>query len=193
MEYGDDRVRRPMKAIVVAAFAGLLLFICLSVVLRAGVARRARAMLVAFLSVLALLVLIHLLTPPDLGFLDPGLVTPIGWIDLAFAVFLYSVGFFGGILQLYNLADRGFSLRILIDILEAPSQEMTLDEVMSGYSSGRGIGWMYAKRLADMLSVGLAKVECENLVLTPKGRRAATVFGRLQEFARVTAPAREQA
>jgi hypothetical protein len=45
---------------------------------------------------------------------------------------------------------------------------------------------MYAKRLNDMLSGGLARVEGEFLVLTPKGRRIAKLFTWLQEFARVT-------
>jgi hypothetical protein len=181
-----------MKAILIAAMAELLLFACVSASLRSGVtARRARAMLIAFLSVLPVLVAVHLLTPPDLGFLPAELVMPIAWVDIAFAAFLYSAGFFGGILQLYNLADRGFSLRILIDILQAPSQAMRLDDVMKGYSAGHGIAWMYAKRLDDLQSAGLAKVQGETLVLTPKGRRAAKVFTWLQEFARIAPTARD--
>src|SRR5262249_44394277 len=129
-----------MKAILVAALAELLLFVCVSARLQSGTTKqRAILMLIAFLSVLPVLLAVHMLTPSDLGFLSAELVIPIAWIDVAFAVFLYSVGFFGGILQLYNLADRGFSLRILIDILEAPSQVMSLDDVMQGYSAGRGI------------------------------------------------------
>jgi hypothetical protein len=183
-----------MKAILLAALAELLLFACVSAFLRSGVTRRrARSMLIAFLSLLPVLLVAHLLTPPDLGFLPAELVMPIAWVDIAFAVFLYSVGFFDGILQLYNLADRGFSLRILIDILEAPSQTMRLDDVMQGYSAGRGIAWMYAKRLEDMQSAGLAKVEGASLVLTPKGQRVAKLFTWLQEFARVTQTAREVA
>ena len=183
-----------MKAVLVAAFAELLLLTCVSVLLRAGATqRRARLLFIVFVAVLPVLLSVHLLTPPDLGFLGAGLVTPIAWVDLAFALFLYSVGFFGGILQLYNLADRGLSLRILIDILETPSKAMTLDDVMKGYSGGRGIGWMYAKRLRDLQSAGLARVEGENLALTPKGRRVAKLFTRLQELARVAPAAREGA
>jgi hypothetical protein len=183
-----------MKAILLAALAELVLFACISAFLRLGVtSRRARSMLIAFLSLLPVLLLTHLVTPPDLGFLPAELAMPIAWIDIAFAVFLYGVGFFGGILQLYNLADRGFSLRILIDILEAPSQTMRLGDVMQGYSAGRGIAWMYAKRLEDMQSAGLAKVEGEFLVLTPKGERLAEVFTWLQQFARVARAASEAA
>lgn len=190
MEYGDDRAGRPMKAVLLAAFAGLLLLTCVSALLRAGrTQRRARLLLIVFAAVLPVLLSVHLLTPPDLGFLGAGLVTPIAWIDLAFAIFLYGAGFFGGILQLYNLADRGFSLRILIDILETPSKAMTLDDVMKGYSGGRGISWMYAKRLQDMQSAGLARVEGDCLALAPKGQRVAKLFVELQDFARVPATA----
>ncbi|SRR6266511_3977780 len=183
-----------MKAILIAALAELLLFACVSAFLRSGVTRRrARSMLIAFLSLLPVLLVAHLLTPPDLGFLPAELVMPIAWVDIAFAVFLYSVGFFGGILQLYNLADRGFSLRTLIDILEAPSKTMRLDDVMRGYSAGRGIAWMYTKRLDDMQSAGLVKVEGDYLVLTPKGQRVAQLFTWLQEFARAAPSADEVA
>ena len=175
-----------MKAIIVATLAELLLLVGVSWCLRSGITdQRARLMLIAFLSVLPLLLAIHLLTPPDLGFLSAELVMPIAWVDIVFSVFLYSVGFFGGILQLYNLADRGFSLRILIDVLEAPLGAMSFDDVMQAYSAGRGIGWMYAKRLNDMQSGGLAGVEGDCLVLTPKGRRVARFFTWLQEFARI--------
>jgi hypothetical protein len=194
MESSDDRARQSMKAILIAGMAELLLFACVSASLRSGMTqRRARLMLIAFLSGLPVLVAVHVLTSPDLGFLAAELVMPIAWVDIAFAVFLYGVGFFGGILQRYNLADRGFSLRILIDILETPSQAMRLDDVMQGYSAGRGIAWMYAKRLEDMQSASLAKVEGDSLVLTPKGQRVAELFTWLQEFARVAPSAGEAA
>jgi hypothetical protein len=183
-----------MKAILVAALAELLLLVVVSWSMRSGIThRRARLMLIAFMSVLPMLLAIHFLTPPDLGFLNAELVMPIAWVDIVFSVFLYSVGFFGGILQLYNLADRGFSLRILIDILETPSGAMSLDDVVRGYSAGRGIGWMYAKRLNDLQSGGLARLEGECLVLTPKGRRVAKFFTWLQEFARIAPKAGDAA
>jgi hypothetical protein len=176
-----------MKPILVAALAELLLFVLVSACWRSGMTRPgAASMLVAFLCVLPVLLAVELLTPPDLGFLGGELVVPIGWVDVGFALFLYTVGFFGGILQLYNLADRGFSLRILIDILEAPAQETSLDRIMSAYSAGRGIAWMYDKRLDNMRSAGLARVEGTGLVLTWKGRRVAQLFTWLQEFARAS-------
>jgi hypothetical protein len=100
-------------------------------------------------------------------------------------LFLYTAGFFGGVLQLYNLADRGFSLRILIDILHAPSGAMRLDDVMSGYGGGRGIAWMYRKRIDGMIATGLVVADASRLLLTARGRRAAHLLSLLQDFAHV--------
>jgi hypothetical protein len=84
-----------MKAVFVALLAGVALFAITTLFLRlAATERRARGMLVAFLAVLPFLVLFHFATPSDLGFLPNCLVTPVVSVDLAFAVFLYSVGFF---------------------------------------------------------------------------------------------------
>jgi hypothetical protein len=64
---------------------------------------------------------------------------------------------------------------------------------MQVYSAGRGIAWMYAKRLEDMQSAGLAKIEEDFLVLTPKGQRVAELFASLQEFVRAAPSAVEVA
>src|SRR6187549_3904342 len=109
-----------MKAILIAALFGLLLFGACSIALRYAVTtRRARLLTVLFLGALALLVLVHLATPENLGFLPSAWVAPYALVDLGFCVFLFTVGFLGGLLQLYNLTDRGLSLRMLIDILES--------------------------------------------------------------------------
>jgi hypothetical protein len=52
---------------------------------------------------------------------------------------------------------------------------------------------MYAKRLEDMQSAGLAKIEEDFLVLTPKGQRVAELFASLQEFVRAAPSAVEVA
>jgi len=174
-----------MKPVLLALVCGVLLFAAASVAFNlSGTKRRARALLVIYLVVLALLVVLELTTPANLGILPPTLVTPLWWVDLGFAVFLFSAGFFGCVLQLYNLADRGFSLRIMIDILGSPGG-LTADEIMTGYSAGRGIPWMYQKRLDGLVATGLVRLADGQLFLTPKGERTARLFGGLQEFARV--------
>jgi hypothetical protein len=141
-------------------------------------------MLMVFLAIAPVLIALVLLTPADLGMLPDGLSNPLMLVDLGFTLFLYTAGFFGGLLQLYNLADRGFSLRILIDALELQSACTSLDQVMPGYSAGKGISWMYEKRIAGMTSTGLARIEGDSITLTERGWRAARVFAWLRDFTR---------
>lgn len=104
------------------------------------------------------------------------------WIDFAFSFFLYIAGFFGGVLQLYNLADRGFSLRILIDIYEHPFGKMSVDDIMTGYSGGQGIDWMYSKRIRGMVSLGLVEIQDGLIVNTDKGKKISRIFYRLRSL-----------
>ena len=127
-----------MKAILLAFMAGVLLLAIGTWLLRRKPGGKAGVTLTGvFLAIVPVLAIAYLSTPASLGILPSSFLIPIPTLELAFCLFLYAAGFFGGVLQLYNLADRGFSLRILIDILHAPSRTMTLDEVMTGYSGGR--------------------------------------------------------
>jgi hypothetical protein len=173
-----------MKAILLALSAGALLFaVGTWQSRRATGTKGASAWLASFLAILPLLAITHLLTPPDLGILPRDFQIPLLAVDLAFCMFLYAAGFFGGLLQLYNLADRGFSLRILIDILHAPSGAMMRDDVFSGYGGGQGVAWMYRKRIDGMIATGLVIAEAGRLILTARGRRAAHLLSALQDFA----------
>ena len=174
-----------MKAILLALIAGLAVFVIATTLFRLFRAdRMAKTLLLIFLVVAPCLAGLVLLTPPDMGFLPAQLVNPWITVDLGFALFLYTAGFFGGVLQLYNLADRGFSLRILIDALEVQSGYTSVDKVMSGYSAGKGIVWMYDKRIEGMTSTGLVTLEAGDMKLTAKGWRAAHLFAWLREFTR---------
>lgn len=147
---------------------------------------RARQLTLCYLACLVALALLWRQTPDDLGFLAPGLLAEPRWLDFAAMLFYFSAAFFGGILQLYNLADRGFSLRILIDLMEAP-ESPDVDRLMAGYSRGRGISWMYRKRIDDLLAGGFIRKENRSLVLTPKGAALAMLFARLRRFFRLQA------
>ena len=173
-----------MKAILLSAATGLLLFILCTACLRySRPHNRVRMLGGLFLALLPLLALAHIATPPDLGFLSRDSLVSIPGLDLVFAMALYATGFFGGILQLYNLADRGLSLRMLIDILEEPSGKMSADEIMTSYGGGQGIIWMYDKRIRDMLSSGLVRETDGNLVLTRRGVVLARVYSALRAVA----------
>ena len=173
-----------MKAILLSAATGLLLFILCTACLRYSRPHdRVRMLGGLFIALLPLLALAHIATPADLGFLSRDSLVSISGLDLVFAMALYATGFFGGILQLYNLADRGLSLRMLIDILEEPSGKMSADEIMTSYGGGQGIIWMYDKRIRDMLSSGLVRETDGNLVLTRRGIVLARVYSALRAVA----------
>jgi hypothetical protein len=139
-------------------------------------AHRARQMLFVYLFCLALLVVIWFATPDDLGFVGRSLLAKPAWLDFAATLFFFSAGFFGGALQLYNLCDRGFSLRILIDILEAPIGAVDVDYLAANYSSGRGLVWMYRKRIDDIIAARFIDQADKRIVLTAKGQTFANLF-----------------
>ena len=72
---------------------------------------------------------------------------------------------------------------MLIDILEKPSGKMSANEIMRSYGSGKGVIWMYDKRVRDMLSSGLVRETDGNLVLTRRGIVLARVYSALRSIA----------
>ena len=140
-----------MKAIGLATAMTIVLLLLATLTFRLFQSeQRVRQLAVLYAICAVLLVCLWLVTPDELGVLPPSLVVVPGWLDLLLTVFFFSAAFFGGVLQLYNLADRGFSLRILIDALEHPSGTVDIDRLIGEYGGGRGIRWMYDKRVGDM-------------------------------------------
>jgi hypothetical protein len=173
-----------LKGVVVAMVAGAMCFTVLTIGLRAlDVRRRAGFMVSVWLLTVPAFVTLHYVTPADLGFLPASMTEPWPVADLLLGVIAYAAVFFGGILQLYNLADRGLSLRVLIDL--TTSGPMTVDEMVKAYSAGRGMRWMYAKRMEGLIDHDLVRQNGERVALTPSGRRAAVIFARLQRILRI--------
>jgi len=137
---------------------------------------------VAFLCAWAALPLLWWATPDDLGLLPAWLQTEPRWLDLLTMQFYFFAAYFGGALQLYNLADRGLSLRVLIDIVERPQHMWSADRVVESYSCGQGLRWMYGKRMRDLRANGLVLVDAGVVSLTERGRRSAEVFFTLRRL-----------
>src|ERR1051325_1099036 len=139
-----------MKALLLAALATLVYLGLVTAIFRGHGVRQRAALMVRLWRVTAPVVVVaYLVTPSDLGFLPADWADQPGWAGVLFLVLAYAAAVFGGVLQLYNLAERGFSLRILIDVDESPRGAMTAAEIMHEYGGGRGFGWMYQKRLDD--------------------------------------------
>jgi hypothetical protein len=172
-----------MKAILLALLGTVVYLGLVTLVLRvASTQRRAAALLYLFLGTLPVVLAIHVLTPPSFGILPPDFMEASPWIDRAFGLYLYTAAFFGGSLQLYNLAERGFSLRVLIDVLESPTGAMTKEQALRRYGGGRGIGWMYQKRLDGLREQRLIDPQAARLKMTPRGERTAGVFRSLRSL-----------
>jgi hypothetical protein len=74
------------------------------------------------------------------------------------------IGFLGlAYMQVFSLTVRGFSLRIMGDIAEHGPR--TFEEIIRGYSGGRGLDWMFEKRVAALESLGILRREGECMTL----------------------------
>ena len=173
-----------MKSLLLAGAASATSVLAITVIFQfLRVERRAVTMVTLFVITLPAFVLAHVLTPRDLGFLPGWLTEPSRAADLVFGLLLYTAVFLGGVLQLYNLADRGFSLRILIDLDELGP--MSASAVAKAYSAGQGITWMYRKRLDGLFRQGLVHFDEGVVRLSDAGGRTARVFDGLQRFVRL--------
>ena len=166
-----------MKAIIVASVMAIMLLLLQTLLLRYhSTEHRARGLNILFLSLCAILSLAWWMTPDDLGFLPSQFLTEPRWLDFGATLFFFSAAFFGGALQLYNLSDRGLSLRILIDIVEDPGARWSAPRVVRHYSHGRGLQWMYKKRIRDLVAHDLISVKDDRFILTTRGRAVGKTF-----------------
>ena len=166
-----------MKAIILATAMTIVLLAVVTIALRFHqTAQRAKQMTLIYFGCAILLVLAWFSTSVDLGFLAPSLLIEPGWLDFSLMLFFFTAAFFGGTLQLYNLADRGFSLRILIDVEQTNSHAVDADWLVANYGGGKGLTWMYAKRIEGLLETKLVDRKAEIIELTSKGERAAAVL-----------------
>ena len=174
-----------MKAVLLAVVMCVVYLILVSIAFRMSrVNIRTAAFLTRlFLFTLPAAIAIYYLTPRDLGFL-PGSLIENPAIEVAFLLFLYVSAFFGGILQVYGLADRGFSLRISIDI-EKSGGCMTVPEVIGSYSMGKGTKWMYQKRIDGLAALSLIEVQGTIITATASGQCVAAPMTTLRRFLRV--------
>ena len=178
-----------MKAICLASAMTVILLALATLGFRFFSSRkRARQMTMIYLACLLALIGVWSATPDDLGFLSRSLIIEPSWLDLPLALFFFSAAFFGGALQLYNLAERGLSLRILIDVLEAPNESLDVPELMAAYGGGEGISGMYRKRIEGLIEAGFVRRAHDSIVLTAKGVNTAGLFARIRHFLRLPPP-----
>lgn len=100
------------------------------------------------------------------------------------AVFLYLAGCVG-CLAVQSLLSRGYSLRILRDLLERGG-DASVDSLKSEYGGGLGVRGLIAKRLHTLASLQFLHFQGNQVgPLTPLGKVVATTTSRLREFLRL--------
>src|SRR5258708_38762402 len=73
---------------------------------------------------------------------------------LDFAAGLAALGFLVlGYVEFWSIIERSFSLRLLIDLSEAP-EGLTREQIAKSYSGGRGVRWLMEKRVGDPVRSG---------------------------------------
>jgi len=170
-----------VKEILLASLFSLVYLAGLTAILRIGIRNPVKWMFRGQWVLALLLLYTHYSTSGNLGFLpDDGLQSHS--IDIIVCVFFYIASISGGWIQLYNLADRGLSLRILIDILGSKQEGLNVDEVSARYSESKGIRWMYQKRLNDLAKLELIEILEGQVSLTSKGKKTGVIFRMLRKF-----------
>jgi len=103
-----------------------------------------------------------------------GLLRGRAWWDAAiWQTFAVYGCLFQGYLQFFFLAERGFSLRIVMEIARAGEQGLSRDELLGQYSEGKGLGWMLDKRLAHLEAARFVRVDGGWYVNIARGALAA--------------------
>lgn len=69
-------------------------------------------------------------------------------------------------MEIFSMICRGFSLRIVIDILK--KGQLDLDEVLTGYADGKGVDWIIEKRLQGLHDIGFIEMDQEKITLKSK-------------------------
>ena len=97
-----------MKALILVAAACIAYFVVFTWMFRIlQVQKRVALLLGLWVASVPLFIVAYLITPATLGILPFELVDAPTWAGLVFGMLVYVAAFFGGLLQLYQLTERG--------------------------------------------------------------------------------------
>ena len=123
------------------------------------------SMVVWFAPIPVAYVALHLLTPPDLGFLSERFAGGAAALSLLNGLALLVLLFLTGVLFYYH-ADRSITVRLLIEMARAPQQRMTMDQMQAVC----GVEVLMHDRLHTMAMNGFLEERDGVFHLAPKGR-----------------------
>jgi hypothetical protein len=100
------------------------------------------------------------------------------------AVLLYLAGCLSYV-EVHGLLSRGYSLRILVDLLER-GDGASIDSLKAEYGGGLGVRGMVTKRLRTLADLRLLRLQDKQVgPLTPLGKIVAMTASRLRELLRL--------
>ncbi len=118
-----------------------------------------------FAVTIPLYLLLHAVTPPDLGVLPAAYAaTPsrLGLVNgLVIHLLLYCTW-----MQGFYYVDRSVTLRLLVELVKAPGGRLALADVRAIY----GLAQMIDRRMKSLVESGYVEETDGRFVLTPKGR-----------------------
>ena len=106
-----------------------------------------------------------------MGALAAVVIVPRGW-QFAATFYLVAVILWNLYMTFFINLMNSVSLRMMVEIDHAPAQSLSNEELLGRYSDEAAL----ESRLQEMVAGGLLQVEADQLVLTGKGRRLATVL-----------------
>lgn len=167
-----------LKGLVLAGIGFVVFLVAKAVLFRRRVPEKrfmAMVRLVRWTGVL--LVCAYVITPRDLGFLPEGM-TQAGWgVDLMNGLLVLTFLFIG-YSMFYFLVDRGFSVRILIEIENSPERRLRQEQIAERYP----MEMVLRRRLNEMVDIGSVRLYQGRYVNTPKGNRSAAGFAFVKRF-----------
>jgi len=100
----------------------------------------------------------------------------VGWgLEFVNGLYFYLFGFIGVFLQIYGLADRGFSLAMLTDLNRAHPRAMTREALKQTYADGKGLTYVSHKRMHQLTHGGFIRTEGN----TVRATRLGAAIGRV--------------
>ncbi len=78
-------------------------------------------------------------------------------------------------LEIWGLMSRGYTLGILLTLLEA-NQPLTRDEIATRYRGSDGIDWIMRHRMSGLVAAGMVELRDSRIILMPGGLFIARLY-----------------
>ena len=164
---------------IVLAFCCFILFLIIhfGIFHTCKVKNRFRTLTIIFYSLFPVYLLLYLLIPEDVFLPVNQLSTLDTVVALINGMLIYMFLWFG-YCQFYFVVDRAISVRIMIEVENAPGKKLTADQIRQVYD----LDDMLSRRLQQVLEQKYVTVNSGSYSNTQKGRFEGLVFQFLKKY-----------